>query len=107
MNAPKKLKFQNVDTWKSSNFFPAILSYTKGLILDTDLPKEVILVDRLSLNEYKAELLELVPFKFSIPSIFSRMCKNMNPEELRLELKKFYPDKDVEDFAFYLYQFKS
>lgn len=106
MIAPSKLKFNKVDNWKSTNFFPAILKYQKGSILVGDLPKSVILVDKDSLNEYSAELIELVQFKKCIPNIFSMMCKNMDSEELEKELLKHYPEKKIEDFAFYLYQFK-
>ena len=88
MIAPSKLKFNKVDNWKSTNFFPAILKYQKGSILVGDLPKSVILVDKDSLNEYSAELIELVQFKKCIPNIFSMMCKNMDSEELEKGYKK-------------------
>lgn len=106
MFAPSKLKFSNVDKWKSTNFFPTILKYVKGSILENDLPKSVILVDTNSSNEYEANLIEIVPFKKCIPDIFSLLVKNIPGNKFEEELLKHYPTKSIEDFAFYLYQFK-
>lgn len=107
MNAPRKMKFANVDRCVNFGFYPKILPYQKGKLLDCDLPIEVTLSDFESRNEYPAELIELVPFTIAIPSIFAQLARNMDGETLRLQLLKEYPDKQVEDFAFYLYRFKS
>lgn len=106
MNAPRILKYTNVDRCVNFGFYPKILPYQKGKILDSDLPIEVTLSDFESRNEYPAELIELVPFNIAIPSLFSKMARNIDPETLRQQLLKEYPGKEIEDFAFYLYQFK-
>jgi hypothetical protein len=35
------------------------------------------------------------------------LARNLDPENLRLQLLKEYPTKSIEDFAFYLYQFNA
>jgi hypothetical protein len=107
MEAPRILKYTNVDRCVNFGFYPKILPYKKGSILDSHLPKKVILCDFESRKEYPAELIELVPFNIAIPSLFSKMARNLDPETLRIQLLKEYPDKQVEDFAFYLYEFKT
>lgn len=107
MNAPRILKYTNVDRCVNFGFYTKILPYQKGKLLDCDLPIEVILSDFESRKEYPAELIELVPFKIFIPTIFAQLARNMDGETLRLQLLKEYPEKQVEDFAFYLYRFKS
>ena len=107
MEAPRILKYTNVDQCVQFGFYPKILPYKKGTILDSHLPKKVILCDFESRKEYPAELIELVPFNIAIPSIFSKLARNIDPENLRLQLLKEYPTKSIEDFAFYLYQFNA
>lgn len=107
MIAPKNLKFKEVDKWKSSHFFPSISFYDRDHYNENSLPMDVILIDNVSMNEYKAQLVEIISFKQCIPDIFSRMCKKMTGFEMMKQLELYFPEKKISDFAFFLYEFKN
>lgn len=104
MSAPKILKFSKIDQWKEVGFFPKILPFKKGSILDADLPKKIFLQDIDSKIKYEAELIEIVSFNFTIPTILSLLATKMNPVDLEDQLLDEYPNKTIEDFAFYFYK---
>ena len=106
MIAPKNLKFKEVDKWKSLQFFPTISFYERDQYNENSLPMDVVLIDNLSMNEYKAELVDIISFKEYIPDIFARMCKKMSGLEMMKQLELYFPQKKISDFAFFLYQFK-
>lgn len=107
MNAPKILKFNRVDEHLSFGFFVKILPFTKGQIKVSDLPIPIILQDLNSKQQHEAELIELVRFELTIPEVFAQICYSISSDQLLSELKTHFPDKEIEDLAFFLYKFKN
>lgn len=101
MIAPTKKQYSHVEKWSTIGVFPKILSYVKGSILDSDLPKSVILVDIVSKKEFEAILTEIVPFSFQIPTIFLKLC-----DKTEEQIKVDFPNEKLTDLAFYFYEFK-
>lgn len=107
MSAPKILRFSHIDQWQEIGFFPKILLHKKGSILDTDLPKPVIIEDTNSGNQFHCELIEIIQFRDSIPTVLALLATKQEQMQLELELLEKHPENKISDFAFFFYRIHS
>lgn len=104
---PKVISFQNVDRCREFGMFFKILPKSKS-ILETDLPIPVILTDSISKNQYPAKLQTLISFNgFILPDLFCQLSDRLSPEEMESNLKVKFPNLEIHNFAFYIYEFET
>lgn len=100
----RKIVVKNATIRIPTGYIGIIGRYKEGSISYSHLPKPVIIQDEDDGTEYSCNLVEVVPIKDYIPSVFSRISDNKDPLELELELiERFKIETISNNIAFYLY----
>lgn len=97
------IDIDNADAKALNNHFVHIGKYVPGILKDTDLPKEVVVRDPSSGKEYQCQLIELLPFTYSIPSILCLLAEGKYPEECIESIRTRTNTKHINQLALYLY----
>jgi hypothetical protein len=79
--------------------------FVPGKLVLTDLPISVMIIDAEDQKEYECELVEVVQIRDYIPSVFSRLAEDMEPEQLEPILRERFKLESLNNnIAFYLYR---
>ena len=101
----KKIELKTVTLRFPTGYFGLFGKYVPGKLLVSDLPLPVILKDAEDAKEYNCELVEVVALRDYIPSVFSRMVEDMDPEALEPILLERLKVESINQIAFYLYRY--
>jgi len=100
----KKIAIKNATLKIPSGYIGLFTKFSPGKLKVSDLPIPVIILDPDDSKEYECELVEVVRIEKYIPSIFSRLAEDKNPEILEPELLDRLNINSINQAAFYLYR---
>lgn len=101
----KKLSVKNATLRIPTKYIGIFGRFVPGKLVLTDLPISVVIIDAEDQKEYECELVEVVQIRDYIPSVFSRLAEDMEPEQLEpVLLSRFKLESLNNNIAFYLYR---
>lgn len=103
--ATRKIEVKSATIKILTGFIPHIGKYAPGVLKVGDLPKKVTITDPETDESFDVELIEVVPFKTTIPNIFSLLSEGVEAETCHHDILFRSNATKVDQLAFYLYRY--